>query len=594
MSKFRIRGSHFQNALLYRISLLFLLILGALSLVLSKERLYGDSADYLYRIIQDSSFFIIHSRPASVFIEWLPVLLIKMQVDLNIVVLAFSFSEWLWMFFSFILLGIILKSPKHAIAIVLVYLFSLRWNYFNPVSELILAFPLFIILHYLWTNFQKRTLIVNLLLSWTIGLFLFFSHPLYIAALPVMLVYIWFQEAKNREYIFIGIGLLVLLIIRYLYLDTYEMNSISSQDVSLNANQMLKRFVSIGAIYELTKCYAGLIFLFFAGLVSLYKTNGKMRMLVLGGFVIGFAGLVAHKFGGLYPETFEPFERYIFIIPLTVVTVLIPVWSKWLGWKRNVLILLMFWQAFYIVRYSDIVVNRYEVFENALYNARQFEESKVIIRKENYHPEFLSNRINGHDWIMPSESLILTAMKGKNETKQVFIKEIFQDDFYDNLQQDEFLYYISSWMEKVGNMNPVYMHMNPSAWLIPNTDSVQSITHSIAKQIDFSLLEKGSFQINEKTHLQIQLDNKSGKIIYSGMRIRKLGIGYKWLAIGSDSWEKGLFISPLMTDLVKTVRQRIIIVGPEKPGDYLLIPGLQYQDNGDFYPFGEYQFVHVN
>jgi len=48
-----------------------------------------------------------------------------------------------------------------------------------------------------------------------------------------------------------------------------------------------------------------------------------------------------------------------------------------------------------------------------------------------------------------------------------------------------------------------------------------------------------------------------------------------------------------MTDLIQTVKQRIIIVGPENPGDYLLIPGLQYQDAVDFYPFGEYLYVNV-
>lgn len=572
---------------------MFMFLLGVFSLILSKERLYGDSADYLYRIIQDSSFFIIHSRPASIFIEWLPVLLIKMHVDLNIVVLAFSFGEWLWMFFNFFLLAYILKSPRHAIAIVLVYLFSIRWNYFNPVSELLLAFPLFILVHFMWTNFNNRSLLSNLILSWAIGLFLFFSHPLYIAALPVMLAFVWVQEGKRKEYSWIGIGLIALLAIRYFYLDTYEMESISSKNVSLSFTQMLKRFVSIGTIYELLKCYGGLIFLFGAGVVSLYKSGNRLRMLILGGFVISFAGLVAHKFGGLYPETFEPFERYIFIIPLTVVTVLIPVWSKWRGWKMNLLILLMCWQAFYLFRYSRIVVNRYEVFENALFNARQFEASKVIIRKENYHPEFLSNRINGHDWIMPSESLILTAMKGKNETKQVFIKEIFQEDFYKNLNKDEFLYYISNWMENVSKMNGHYMVMKPSPWIIANADSEQTMQHSVAKQIDFALLEKNTFQVNEKTHLQVQLKNNSNKTIYSGISKRKLGIGYTWLPIGSNMWQKGKFVSPLMTDLIQTVKQRVIIVGPESPGSYLLIPGFQFQDANDFYPFGEYLYVVV-
>lgn len=593
MSLIRDKSPKTQYRLLFRVSLLFMFFLGIFSIVLSNERLYGDSADYLYRIIQHSSFFIIHSRPASVFIEWLPVLLIKMQVDLKLVVLSMSFAEWLWMFCNFLFLGFILKSPRHAIALVIVYLFAIRWNYFNPVSELLLAFPLFILLHCLWTSFQNRTLLANLLLSWTIGLFLFFSHPLYIAALPVMLAFVWFQEGKNREYIWLGIGLIALVAVRYYYLDSYEKDPLSTMNLSLNADQMLRRFVSIGTIYELGKCYAGLIFLVITGSVVLYKSSAKWRMIILLGFVFGFAGLVVHKFGGLYPETFEPFERYIFIIPLTVVTVLIPVWSIWTGWKRNVLILLMCWHAIYMFRYSRIVVNRYEVFDNALFNAKQFEEAKVVIRKENYHPEFLSNRVNGHDWIMPSESLILSSLDGPKETKQVFIKEIFPKDFYSNLEDNEFLYYISGWMEQVENMNSTYMKMKASKWITANTDTLQNINHTIVSQIEFKLLESAGFQAKEKTHIQIELKNNNDITIYSGMRNRKLGVGYKWIAQGDNKYEKGLFISPLMTDFSTTIRQRAIIVGPEKPGYYLLVPGLQYQDTEEFFPFGEYLYVYV-
>jgi hypothetical protein len=562
-------------------------ILGIFSIVLSKERLYGDSADYLLRMIHESSFFIIHSRPASVFIEWLPVLLIKQGVDLNLVVLAQSFSEWLWVFLNFLLLGFVLKSPKHAIAIVMVYLFSIRWNYFNPVSELLLAFPLFILMHYMWSTLHNRVLLVNLILSWTIGVFLFFSHPLYIIALPVMLGFVWLQESKHKDYIIIGVGLIALVALRYYYLDSYEKDPLSTMNVSLSPSKMLKRFIAIGTFYELGKCYAGFIFLTIAGAFALRKAKNYTRLALFLGFIFGFAGLVAHKFGGLYPETFEPFERYIFILPLTVVTILIPVWSSWTGWKRNLLIVMMCWHAYYIYRYSRIVVNRYEVFENAIFNSRQFDEAKVVYRKENYHPEFLSNRINGHDWIMPSESLILSSMKGNEETKQVYIKEIFPDEMYESLKADEFMYYISGWTAPVSSLNHTYMNMKPGKWLVANTDSAQVIDVEFIESIEFSPSAEAEFTTNEKTHLQVTLTNTSGKPLYSGMRTRKAGIGYRWLKKGETQMEEGKFLSPLMADLLSVVNQRIIIVGPEAEGEYELIPGWQLEENGEFYPFGE-------
>ena len=578
-------GKVIESPLLFRIALGIMIILGILSYAWADIRLYGDAADYLFRMVNENGFFIIHSRPASIFIEWLPVLLIKSGASMNLVIKALSMTEWLWMFGNFLFFAYILRSKNHAIALSLVYLFGIRWNYFNPVSELLLAFPLFILMHFLWSEIDRRNLLMNLLLSWTIGIFLFFSHPLYIIALPVLLCWQWIQSKWRKDYVWIGIGLLLLVALRYFYLDSYEKDPLSKMHLSLNPKQMLKRFVAIGTILELGKCYAGLAFLTIAGSVALWKNKLKLHFTLLLGFVLGFLVLVFHKFGGLYPETFEPFERYLFIIPLTVVTALIPVWSTWQGWKRGLLILMMAWHAFYLFRYSRIVSNRYEVFHNAFENTENFEENKILYRKENYYPEFLSNRINGQDWIMPSESLLLTSVDGPEKTKQVFIRDIFPDDYYQGLPEDEFIYYIQPWTEKLGNMNFTYMRMAPSAWKCANTDSMQVFTADEMQKVSLKIEGNPSFKLNEKTELNVQIDNTSDRTIYSGMRIQRIGIGYRWISTESKQAFEGRFLSPFMADLKTHLHQRVIIVGPEAAGEYQLEIGYQNTETFEFLPF---------
>ena len=130
-----------------RLMLFFVMpVLFVFSIVFANERIYGDSADYLFKIIHHGDFFIAHNRPASVFVEWLPLLMVKLKLPLSYILYGFSIAEFAYFFIWYIIFSRVLKAPPYAIGIVLAYTFGLRWNYFNPVSELILAFPFAIFL----------------------------------------------------------------------------------------------------------------------------------------------------------------------------------------------------------------------------------------------------------------------------------------------------------------------------------------------------------------------------------------------------------------------------------------------------------------
>lgn len=584
-----IRNTHLPGAspLLFRISALVMVIMGLAASVFWKERLYGDSADYLFRMIQHESFFIVHSRPSSVFIEWLAWIGIQAGWPMEWIIRSLSLGEYIWFLSCFLFFALILKSRNHAISLILVYLFGLRWNYFNPVSELLLAFPLFVLLHYMWNTFSERNLLSNWLLSLITGVFLFFCHPLYILAIAMMLLWFWLEKKHQKEFVYIGIGLLAGVVLRYYSMDSYEKDPLSTMNVGLSPAAAAKRFIALKTFIELGKCYAGTFFVLIAGSIMLFKKRQKLKALLLPIFGLSYFALVAIKFGGLYPETFEPFERYLFIIPLVVLVLLQNEWSQWRGWKQVVLILCLCWHVFYTYRYSKIVSNRYEVFENALFNASQFEEEIIPFRKENYHPVFVSNRIQGHDWIQSSESMLLSALSGASSAKQVFIKDLMPESFFSENHLGEYMYYTFGWMAPVSAINTKYINLGQGRWRIANTDSLQEYQQEHIESIDFKVNKMPHMRLNEKNILEIELNWKQEYLLYSGMRKRRVGIGYQWEQAGKK--EIGKFLTPLMSDLKSVIKQRMVVVGPEKPGTYQLIPGWQVADGEDqrFYPFGE-------
>jgi hypothetical protein len=304
-------------------------------------------------------------------------------------------------------------------------------------------------------------------------------------------------------------------------------------------------------------------------------------------FVISYVALVIQKFGFLYPETYEPFERYLFIVPLVVLTVLIPQLKQASNLQISILRICLIVHFVMFINYSFEVQERYSIFNNAILNSYQFEECKVAYRKENYHLEFISNRDNGHDWIQTSESLLLSSMRGKDSTKQVFIKEILPDDFYTKAGLDQFLIYPTGWTISSDSINDNYFSLPHSAWRIANTDSAQEFSMVEMKKIVFSVESPSNLSVTKssKVQLQINLENSLGRPIFSGIRKGKSGISYNWYNPKTTTFIKGLFTSQLMADFHTTLHQKMMVVTPDETGEYILVAGWHSHTTGQFLPF---------
>ncbi|UPT65230.1 MAG: hypothetical protein M0D57_11700 [Sphingobacteriales bacterium JAD_PAG50586_3] len=262
-----------------------------------------------------------------------------------------------------------------------------------------------------------------------VSMFVLLSHPLYLLLVPTLFGYFYINNLKQRRFILLGVGLLVLVLVNYQLLTGYNRMSMEVAQYQLKPVEIVKRFFSIRSIIDLVKAYAGIIVLLGVLVYNLFKNKKFLNLYIVAGFVIGYFSLVAYKYGTHYPDTFEPFERYLFIAPLFICVLAVPYLLQTGKKLQYGVLVLVLWHLFYSGKYGMHVKHRYDVLDDAMANAKQFKAGKVYYRAENYYSIINSPRERGHDWIMAMETLLLSSLNEPENTKQVFIKNTLADDF---------------------------------------------------------------------------------------------------------------------------------------------------------------------
>lgn len=571
---------------LHRLILFIILpLLLVYAIVFASARLYGDSAGYLYTLIQTQNFFFAHARPASIFIEWLPLLLIKCNAPLSVVIYGLSIAEWVYIATCYIVFSKVLKVPRYGIGTIVCYLFGSRWNYYNPVSELILAFPFVFFLAWYWQR-PNGKLWLWLIISLVISTFLVYSHPLYAVIIPALFVYIHGNKLFTARNIAFGLGLGFICISLYLRLDSYEKSLINNTDTqqSFQLNKATELLSKKDTLIGLARSYAGLgILLLF---VTLYLLKQR-RYYHLGGllaFCAGYTIYVWLKYYEYYPYKFEPLERYIFIIAIAIAIAAVQVFGYLKRWQCSVLVIALAYHLFTLAYYGWFVQQRYLLIGDAIANSQQFKENKVAYRVENYVYDMAL--YPGHSWTMFYETMFMTALNNKYQTRQVFLSDVASNEFIQHAAPETYYADYGERVDNISKLNPNYFVMAPTAWRYANTDSMQMGLDTLIPQIGISSQPIKGLCKDEYYVVKVKLANATGRPIYSGIRQQRRGITYRWKNSQTGELVKGIeYISPLMCDLYTTVEQQMVIFGPPVAGNYKLELGYATELPAAFTPF---------
>lgn len=540
-----------------------------------RERIYGDSSALLFWIVNGHEFITAHNRPTVLVIEYIPLLMSYAHVPLRNIIIGFSVGEWFWYALCVAALLFIFKDVKAAIGVLLVYLIGIRYNYFNPVSELTLAVP-FVFMFFSFVHrtahwHVKQYIIATLLMSGVL-----FSHPLHMLLFPALYI---FDRIVRREYsrpfFVLFFLLLVLEGIRYLLLDNYDRSPMQAQQQSTSLAEFREKFLRPAYFKDAGLAYISSFTLIALTVWHFFKKKQKLHAALFLFFCLAYWAFVNFKVGFLYPDSFEPYERYLLPIPITVAFAFVYYVLDLSSLKHlSILTAILFVQTLLLLQYGRFVSNRFDQMEMAIENAYQFPQSKFIYRKANYYYRDISPRLIGHCWIQTQESILLSAIRHPQDPRQVFVKEILPDDFYNKIDGSNYLNSPDDWLKDYSELDTFYFPMHKTGLRRANTDTLQShLPDSFFTQIKIRLHSEYK-KLKRKRELlpYVKIENHSTeRLLYSGAIADGICISYRWLDVTgiplSEEWTR---TTPLQCDVKKSINQQVLLRTPDTAGKYVL------------------------
>ena len=271
----------------------------------------------------------------------------------------------------------------------------------------------------------------------------------------------------------------------------------------------------------------------------------------------------------MFPDWFEPFERFLFPIP-QVVCLYFFAHAKLNKYSYLLLTVLALYHLYFIFGYGKGVKKRYELLDHAIAYARQFHEQKQAFRGDN----FFVKRLGG-DWIMCCESMLLSAEKGKDSVRQVFVQEAYDKKTLTNLKPNQF-FFSPLLIDNIDVLNKNYFHFYESPLRYVNTNSIQSnYPKAFFENIKCNIEGNKKLKCNKEYLIPVTIINNNNIPLTSGMNKEKIELSYHWW-VGEKAVESEGMKSPLMADVYSSLHQFVNVKTPEKAGVYNLSIDLVY------------------
>lgn len=269
-------GGHLLFALLFFYSFFFW-----------KERQAFDAAHYLLEIILRKSFFVAHVRPLGVVSQILPVIGVWVGVPLKWLMVFYSFGDVLYYYLIFLLLIFYFKNERATLWFFIIYLSTLAYSFYCPVTELLQGLVLIPVVSCLMEKGGLGSQIWIYLLS----LLILFSHPLLFIPLGALFAFSFFRNKLEKKHFYLTLWFIVLLAIKFLTLDKYDSQKtfypVVYNDYG-NINNITDRAYLFSFFKMLFINYPILFFLFGWSCFLLFYNKAIRSLLIYVGGVFGF------------------------------------------------------------------------------------------------------------------------------------------------------------------------------------------------------------------------------------------------------------------------------------------------------------------
>jgi hypothetical protein len=258
------------------VTLLLFAVLGIMALVLYQERIYADSAHYLYKVLDLGTFRIEHDRFILILSQLLPFVALKLGLSLKTIMISYSINHVLFPFGIFLICRYLYKNKTAGIVILALQTVGISRGFYAPMYELYYVC-------YFLVLFASALNSSHYSAPWVCYLSIFFITTGHFLALPMVVLILLFHgldQVKIPWAKYAGfIGFVVLIfVLKSIFPSEYEASKVAD---FINAAKTLSfdaKYLK-GLIQFLAEHYWGLLAIFIVASLLLFK-HSKLKFAI--------------------------------------------------------------------------------------------------------------------------------------------------------------------------------------------------------------------------------------------------------------------------------------------------------------------------
>lgn len=554
------------------------------ALVFYKERIAAmDSSAYMVNIISNEGFHFAHMRYGAMFGQLLPIAAIALGLSLKTVMLAYSLNLALIGYACWAISWYLFRDKEGAVAIILITAIGITHLFFWPVSELYQCMIYSGLLFAWLKSFDDKGTIKFIIVAALLSLLVITTHPLGIISLPFAFALFLVANRnfwQNRS-ILITIGSSAIVALVFLLVkgnEGYDANKTAAAYDIFNSMNGFWDFPGLPTTFkklrgdQLMVSLISIVVLIFLLAEKKFIQSALLILACIGYFII---------FTVSYPDGESFLVRENMMLPFTFFAVIsgIPAFT-WLQKRKllwPILTITLILSAIRIQNVVDKKVSRINWHETMFSNLSSFPERKFIFEKSHVPGDIVP--IN---WALYSESLLISALHGKDSTHVLFAADD-PDEFIMKVRNQELRYPRTPWWtsDPIVNLGDQYFSLPASKFRLVNTVQEERVDIDFEK-ISVALdIDSIKLHVKEFPDLRVRISNGTGEVIRSTGNTP--GISYKL-------WQGKLKIKtpdiyiPMSVDLGTELTQLVRFKHhPHWPGPFKFQFGLKYAGEDTLY-----------
>lgn len=546
-------------------------VLGAMAVYFYQERLFGDTAFFLAKVIHNEALQIEHGRWISAFHEWIPLLAVKLGASIKTILVLYSLGHILFFYGLYLITRYVYHNITAGYLLVGIQVIGIDYGYYSPGFELYYATGFLVWFAVALEHGQKnkwQQLLLGLLTILIIS-----SHITTLPIIGLVLLWHWSRHGWTnlRTYLILAACIMAVFIYKQLFPTSYELARMEY----VKDNLYSLKFLSASYLSELWKVFWQQYFALLVVLVAtvLYLLWKRLWMVLLvflvAVFVMQYMNLLACPILGHTRYQEQCYYPLVFVVIFLMGMDILPKLEGNKFWIGS-----LFWAFIIIYRIVSIYntgatfVDRTDIMRRLITHCQSLEGNKFKVKETNI--DYLGL---GTNWSYPIETMLLSKINPKNKTVTICYNSNFLTGSKRLIvAEDEYIFRIgevypntavnSAYFELAkGN----YLPLNGSLAAVPKGKETANIT-ILKQQIVLEVLNwPKEGKVNEQLHIPIKLTNKGEEPLNSD----RIYLGYQWNSNDSIVQTKRIR-TPIEFDVKTTHQQYLRVDFPQNKGVYTL------------------------